>query len=176
MYALRKDFISNFFYTHLLVASDVVDFIELGVAVFGSETHASYASSVLGTISAPNWKPDFEKHGRLLTEDHPFFIPKNVTEFTQEWLRVMCSEVRLRIAQIDLPARETVFDIPMLDPAPAPWAIVVSRSNKQFYVVDRAGNVVGARGKEALLRMKQTTFEFEAATGVSRHLEIIEVE
>lgn len=43
-------------------------------------------------------------------------------------------------------------------------------------VVDRLGNVVGAKTKDELVRMKQTTFELEAATAVRHHLAVIDIE
>lgn len=176
MFVLKRDYGSGFFNIQEIAPSDVADFIECGVAIFGSETHASYAQSLLGAVSAPHWKPNHQQHGRVLTDEHPFFVPANGDAFTREWLRLMCSEVRLHLAQHHLPAKEAVFDIPTDVPAPAPWAILVSRSNNQIYVVDRLGNVVGAKTKDELVRMKQTTFELEAATAVRHHLAVIDIE
>ena len=62
MFVLKRDYGSGFFNIQEIAPSDVADFIECGVAIFGSETHASYAQSLLGAVSAPHWKPNHQRY------------------------------------------------------------------------------------------------------------------
>ncbi len=99
MYLLQKSFNNDLFMVQEVQPEDVETWLENRVSLFASETHAAYAQTLLGTMQAPSWTPDFRKYGTILSPDFPYFCAKNVREFNDAWLRIIATEVRLRIMQ-----------------------------------------------------------------------------
>ena len=174
MHALLKNFENNFFSIKDVKASDIEDFIQIGVTLFSDYTHATYAKSLLEAFEPPMWTTSYLRHGYLLNDDFPYFCARSTELFNSEWIRLMCSEARAQLQRADLPAIKAVFDVNAKLPPPTPWSIIYSITEGEFYVVDREGHVVGAGSKERLIRASTLTFEaelYEASSGT--HLELI---
>lgn len=174
MHALLKNFENNIFQIRNVKPTDIDDFIQMGVALFDDYTHATYAKSLLEAYEPPLWKTSYLRHGYLLNDDFPYFCAHSNERFNTEWIRLMYSEARVQLQKAALPAVKAVFNVDSKSPPPTPWSIIYSLTEEEFFVVDRAGHVVGAASKERLVNSAKLTFEpelIEASTGV--HLELI---
>lgn len=172
MFALRKRFEDDYFEIIEATTWDVETLLSAGVALFNSKTHALYAQATLCAISPPFWKPNFQRHGYIVTPDEPLFCPHDDVFFAKKWLSLMCQETRLHLARMKVTGM--VFNLIPQDPAPGPWAIIKSASTQEYFVVDSEGRVVGAQGKDKLEQSITVTFANEILLRDGKHLDLIE--
>ncbi len=177
MYLLQKSFNNDLFMVQEVQPEDVETWLENRVSLFASETHAAYAQTLLGTMQAPSWTPDFRKYGTILSPDFPYFCAKNVREFNDAWLRIMATEVRLRIMQKINFVEEIHFSISdIMNPPPAPWLCLVDRESQKVLVVDRTGMALGGSEKNLVTAVKHKfRFTRDLLASSGKHLEMIEV-